>query len=60
MPSLPREAREELLRALLGVLRDRHPEVTWIAVETNGNNPPPFGEEEVAAQAMVPELPAVM
>jgi hypothetical protein len=58
MNGLPREAREELLRAWLGVLRDRHPEVTWIAVDTNGNNPPPF-EEEDETQATTPELQAV-
>jgi hypothetical protein len=30
---LPREAREGLMRAWLEILRDRHPSVTWVAVE---------------------------
>jgi hypothetical protein len=29
--SIPREAREGLMRAWLEILRERHPEVTWIA-----------------------------
>ena len=33
MSSLPREAREGLQRAWLDILRERHPGVTWIAVE---------------------------
>jgi hypothetical protein len=31
---IPREAREGLLRAWLKVLSDRHPETTWLAVNT--------------------------
>jgi hypothetical protein len=30
--TLPKEARNGLLRAWLKVLRDRHPEVTWVPV----------------------------
>jgi hypothetical protein len=33
MSRLPREAREGLMRAWLDVLRERHPELTWIAAE---------------------------
>jgi hypothetical protein len=33
MASIPREAREGLMRAWLAILRERHPEVTWIPVE---------------------------
>jgi hypothetical protein len=32
MSTLPREAREGLLRAWLKVLSDRHPNVTWVPV----------------------------
>jgi hypothetical protein len=31
MTSLPREARDGLMRAWLEILKERHPEVTWIA-----------------------------
>jgi hypothetical protein len=32
MPRIPREAREGLMRAWLEILRERHPQVTWVAV----------------------------
>lgn len=33
MSSLPREARDGLMRAWLELLRERHPGVTWIVAE---------------------------
>jgi len=33
MTAIPREAREGLMRAWLDILRQRHPELTWIAME---------------------------
>ena len=33
--TLPREAREGLMRAWLKVLSDRHPNVTWVPVSHN-------------------------
>lgn len=34
MTALPREARDGLMRAWLDLLRQRHPGVTWIRVDT--------------------------
>ena len=34
MNALPREARDGLMRAWLELLRQRHPGVTWIRVDT--------------------------
>jgi hypothetical protein len=31
--TLPREARDGIMRAWLAILREKHPEFTWIAVE---------------------------
>jgi len=38
--TLPREAREGLMRAWLELLKERHPTVTWIpaTAETTSNN----------------------
>jgi hypothetical protein len=33
MSALPHEARDGLMRAWLYVLRDRHPEVTWVPAD---------------------------
>jgi hypothetical protein len=33
MSRLPREAREGLMRAWLEILKERHPEVTWVTVD---------------------------
>jgi hypothetical protein len=33
MTELPREARDGLMRAWLQLLRERHPDVTWVPVE---------------------------
>jgi hypothetical protein len=33
MTGLPREAREEVMRAWLDILRQRHPGFTWIAAD---------------------------
>jgi hypothetical protein len=33
MSHIPREAREGLMRAWLDILRERHPELTWIPAE---------------------------
>jgi hypothetical protein len=33
---LPREAREGLMRAWLEILRERHPAVSWVPVEQEG------------------------
>ena len=32
MPRIPREAREGIMRAWLEILRQRHPEVSWVAI----------------------------
>jgi hypothetical protein len=36
MTTLPREAREGLMRAWLKVLSDRHPTVTWVPAQHTG------------------------
>ncbi len=33
MSRLPREAREGLMRAWLEILREQHPDVTWVPLE---------------------------
>jgi len=33
MSRLPREARDGLMRAWLEILRERHPDVTWLPLE---------------------------
>ena len=38
---IPREARDGLMRAWLAILRDKHPEVTWIAVEQSSETQSP-------------------
>lgn len=43
---IPPEAREGLMRAWLAILRERHPNVTWVAVES-----PPDGDREDAGPA---------
>jgi hypothetical protein len=43
MSQLPREARDGLMRAWLDILRERHPEMTWIPaqdVEQKGERGP--------------------
>jgi hypothetical protein len=40
---LPREAREGIMRAWLEILKERHPEVTWIAED-------PSSDEAVASE----------
>lgn len=32
MPAIPREARDGLMRAWLEILRERNPDVTWVAL----------------------------
>jgi hypothetical protein len=54
---IPREAREGLLRAWLAILRDRHPEVTWIAADTAETAVSSASrEEQPKAQASAPVL----
>jgi hypothetical protein len=60
MDRLPREARDGLMRAWLGVLRDRHPQVTWVAVDRQeGEQATSLGEEDDEVRAETPELQAV-
>jgi hypothetical protein len=33
VPRVPREAHDGLMRAWLEILRERHPDVTWVTVE---------------------------
>ena len=33
MTSIPREARDGLMRAWLEILREQHPDVTWVVLE---------------------------
>ena len=40
MSQLPREAREGLLRAWLAILKERNPEVTWIAQDRKSADEP--------------------
>jgi hypothetical protein len=35
---LPREAREGLMRAWLEILRERHPDVTWLPLDDGSVN----------------------
>ena len=50
MSGLPREARESVMRAWLEILRQRHPNVTWIAVQEDESR-----EDKTPAQTE-PEL----
>ena len=34
MQGIPRQARDGLMRAWLEILRERHPDVTWVAVRS--------------------------
>jgi hypothetical protein len=38
MSRLPREARDGIMRAWLEILRERHPEVSWIPATNRGTN----------------------
>ena len=38
MAHLPREAREGLMRAWLEILRERHPDVTWLPLDDGSVN----------------------
>ena len=53
MSQIPREARAGLLRAWLAILRERHPEVTWVPVaETSRETEAELrdlGAEQIAA-----------
>ena len=44
---IPSEAREGPMRAWLAILRERHPNVTWVAVE-----PPPQGDRRDVGSAL--------
>ncbi len=39
MSTLPREAREGLMRAWLELLKDRHPGVNWISASAEAKTP---------------------
>jgi hypothetical protein len=39
MALIPREARDGLMRAWLEILRERHPDVAWIAVSDESGSP---------------------
>lgn len=47
MPDVPRQAREGLMRAWIAVLHERHPNVTWVAVEASATRDT-VGEENNA------------
>ena len=53
MSGLPREAREEVMRALLDILRQRHPGFTWVAAEEDDgqeeNETPAHAERELVS-----------
>jgi hypothetical protein len=51
--TLPREARDGLMRAWLEILRERHPDVTWVAVREAAS----FEDHPSAA---MPESPAAV
>jgi hypothetical protein len=38
MSRLPREARDGLMRAWLEILRERHPDVTWLPLDDGSVN----------------------
>jgi hypothetical protein len=57
MSRIPREARDGLMRAWLEILRDRHPQVTWIAAD-NEMAVSSAGEKQPKTQASVPVLRA--
>jgi hypothetical protein len=50
---IPREARDGLMRVWLGILRERHPDVTWVAVAEAASR------EDHPSTAM-PESPAAV
>jgi hypothetical protein len=56
MSRLPREARDGLMRAWLEILRQRHPEVTWIAAETHDLAGSRTGKKRTENQASTPLL----
>jgi hypothetical protein len=47
MSRLPREARDGLMRAWLEILRERHPEVSWLPAtqECPGNEEVPLSQQ---------------
>jgi hypothetical protein len=50
MSGLPREAREGVMRAWIEILRQRHPNATWIAVqedESREDETPVQSEQEL-------------
>jgi hypothetical protein len=46
MSRIPREARDGLMRAWLKILRERHPDVSWVAAmqECSGNEEVPLSQ----------------
>jgi len=47
MNRLPREARDGLMRAWLDILKERHPEVSWIAGSASWDAAASLGVDQV-------------
>jgi hypothetical protein len=52
MSRLPREAHDSLMRAWLEILRERHPDVSWVPArqECSGNQEVPLSHEREQMQ----------
>jgi hypothetical protein len=52
MAAIPREARDGLMRAWLEILRERHPEVSWLPAtqEYSGNEEVPLSQQREPLQ----------
>lgn len=58
MTTIPREARDGLMRAWVAILSDRHPEVLWIPGPADGEPPIEVDRTEEAPVATVASLAA--
>jgi hypothetical protein len=45
MTQLPREARDGIMRAWLQILRERHPDVSWVVGSDGPEDDPPCNAE---------------
>jgi hypothetical protein len=51
MATIPREARDGLMRAWLEILRERHPDVTWLPLADGS----PYDDEDTSSAPVSPE-----
>ena len=58
MARIPREARDGLMRAWLEILRERHPEVTWVTATEMGPHEEHLRADERTSQEEAEQLAA--